>query len=279
MWCDNRFGICLGLPDHFKFFQGYFVFQRDMVGYFHTCVGVRNGSETGIYTPGNWIKNQKFLENLKSASWFRWIDLILVTFMALTLHKSQLHCSGVMQWWACSPLMSTPSSGDSNVTKLASALSYCYRCCVTITRQPIFKGSLQVTIVNALFRMWLLTSDIFDRWCSDTVTQWRSQPKNFWRTKFWGGTKCLVLGEQQYFLWDTASQSAKWLLVQKFRGAWPPSYACAVTADNGKTRCFMLWEKKHECYGKKYLFIWLVGQDTFPHLATSEMPTWVRPWM
>ena len=33
------------------------------------------------------------------------------------------------------------------------------------------------------------------------------------------------------------------------------------------------------CYGKKYLFIWLVGQDTFPHLATSEMPTWVRPWM
>jgi len=33
------------------------------------------------------------------------------------------------------------------------------------------------------------------------------------------------------------------------------------------------------CYGKKYLFIWLVGQDTFPHLATSKMPTWVRPWM
>jgi len=33
------------------------------------------------------------------------------------------------------------------------------------------------------------------------------------------------------------------------------------------------------CYGKKYLFIWLVGQDTFPHLATSEMSTWVRPWM
>ena len=40
-------------------------------------------------------------------------------------------------------------------------------------------------------------------------------------------------------------------------------------------------ECKHlgRCYGKKYLFIWLVGQDTFPHLATSEMPTWVHPWM
>jgi len=31
----------------------------------------------------------------------------------------------------------------------------------------IFKGSLQVAIVNAFFRMWLLTSDIFGRWCSD----------------------------------------------------------------------------------------------------------------
>jgi len=25
----------LGLPDHFIFFQGHFVFQRDTVGYFH----------------------------------------------------------------------------------------------------------------------------------------------------------------------------------------------------------------------------------------------------
>ena len=30
--------------------------------------------------------------------------------------------------------------------------------CVTITWQQIFKGSLQVTIVNVLFHMWLLTS-------------------------------------------------------------------------------------------------------------------------
>jgi len=45
--------------------------------------------------------------------------------MAPTRHKSQLHCSGVMQWWACSSLVSTPSSADSNVTKLASALFYC----------------------------------------------------------------------------------------------------------------------------------------------------------
>jgi len=27
---------------------------------------------------------------------------------ALRLHMSQIHCSGVMQWWACSSLMSAP---------------------------------------------------------------------------------------------------------------------------------------------------------------------------
>jgi len=27
-------GAPLGLPDHLKFFQGHFVFQRDTVGYF-----------------------------------------------------------------------------------------------------------------------------------------------------------------------------------------------------------------------------------------------------
>jgi len=48
-------------------------------------------------------------------------------------------------------------------------------------------GLLQVTIVHALFRMWLLTSDIFDRWCSDTVTEWRSKPKIFFGAKNFAG--------------------------------------------------------------------------------------------
>jgi len=42
--------------------------------------------------------------------------------------------------------LSTPSRADSNAAKLASALFYC---CVTITWRRIFKGFLQVTIVNA----------------------------------------------------------------------------------------------------------------------------------
>jgi len=56
--------------------------------------------------------------------------------MALTLHKIQLNYSGVMQWWASGSLIPTPFSYD----------SWC------------------------VFLMWLLTSDILGRWCSETVT-------------------------------------------------------------------------------------------------------------
>jgi len=61
------YSLSAGLPDHMKFFQGHFVFQRDRVGFFHTFMGVRRRGETDICPPGNWTKNQKFLENLKSA--------------------------------------------------------------------------------------------------------------------------------------------------------------------------------------------------------------------
>jgi len=38
-----------------------------------------------------------------------------------------------------------------------------------------------------------------------------------------GGAKCLILGEKHYFLWDTASQSTKWLDILKCLGTWPPA--------------------------------------------------------
>jgi len=59
--------------------------------------------------------------------------------------------------------------------------------------------------------------------------QWRSQPKIcILRGKNFGGPKCLILGEQQYFVWDTASQSTKLLYVLNIWGVWPlgpPGYA------------------------------------------------------
>jgi len=82
--------------------------------------------------------------------------------MALTLRKSQLHCSGVMKWWAWSSLMTTPSSAESRFIceRIVLLLPF-----VATTWQRIPK----VTIVIAYFCMWLLTSDIFGRWCSEAV--------------------------------------------------------------------------------------------------------------
>jgi len=35
------------------------------------------------------------------------------------------------------------------------------------------------------------------------INQWHSQPK------IWGGAKCMILGEQHYFVWKNAFQSTK----------------------------------------------------------------------
>jgi len=44
--------------------------------------------------------------------------------MTLTLQKSQVHYSGVMQWWDCSSLMSAPWPAEKQVSKLESRLFY-----------------------------------------------------------------------------------------------------------------------------------------------------------
>jgi len=125
--------------------------------------------------PWNWTKNKKNLENLKPGSWFRLSVLIRATtfhlpFVTRTLHKSQLHCSGVMQWWACSSLMPTLASADSNVTKRASAL-FCY--CSLLRNHnmaTIFSKKLsffcwrtefdRLGIFRYLYRYWSLSANI-----------------------------------------------------------------------------------------------------------------------
>jgi len=147
------------------------------------------GSKTGICpTPGNWDWEPKIfwkseVSILIPINWFNSCKNTLFTGMALTLHKSQLHYSGVMQWRACSSLMSTPSFALT-LRNLRAHCSTVVLCCVTITWQRFFKGSLQVTIVSAFCRMWLLTSDIFGRWCSETVNADN------------GKTRCFVLCER-----------------------------------------------------------------------------------
>jgi len=51
--------------------------------------------------------------------------------------------------------------------------------------------------------------------------QWCSQPKIFGDPKIWVEEEFLILGKQQYFVWDTASQSTKWRDILKIGGAWP----------------------------------------------------------
>ena len=81
---------------------------------------------------------------------------------------------------------------------------------------------LRFTIVNALFCMWLLTSDIFDRWCNDTVTQWGSQPKIFLGDQKIAGAKMFDFRRATVFFWNTASQSKKWLFILKVLGVRGP---------------------------------------------------------
>ena len=64
----------------------------------------RGGGKMGISPPENWdYKNQKFRENRKSVAKFRLIDVIL---LICRYDTHTVRCSGVMQWWACSSVMS-----------------------------------------------------------------------------------------------------------------------------------------------------------------------------
>jgi len=59
------------------------------------------------------IMNQTFLEKpevgiLIPIYWFDSCNDSFFAGMKLTLHKSQVHSCRVMQWWACSSLMSPP---------------------------------------------------------------------------------------------------------------------------------------------------------------------------
>jgi len=71
--------------------------------------------------------------------------------MTLTLHKSQVHCSGVMQWRACISLHSLACRGRlQNFRAVCSSIGLY---CVTIIWQQILKARLQVTVVGVLLHV------------------------------------------------------------------------------------------------------------------------------
>jgi len=92
-------------------------------------MGVRRGGQNGHFPPLEiGTKKEKFLEkreisSLILISWVNSCNGSLFADMTLTLHKSQLHCFGNMQLWACSslhPLLCL----QRQVAKLASELFY-----------------------------------------------------------------------------------------------------------------------------------------------------------
>ena len=75
--------------------------------------------------------------------------------MTLTLHNSQVYCSG-----SCSGELAVHSGQLLSVAKLGSEFYGVGLYCATraaITRQQIFKGSIQVTIVGVYCMLFLNT--------------------------------------------------------------------------------------------------------------------------
>ena len=79
--------------------------------------------------PGNCFQEQKFAktrsQQLDSNYWFNTCNDSLLTGLTITLHKNQVHCSGVMQWWVWSSPMSAALPPEQGA-KLASRLFYCW---------------------------------------------------------------------------------------------------------------------------------------------------------
>ena len=94
-------------------------------------MSVRRGRKTGICPLEIRIKNQQiFLEKtevgiLIPIDWFDSCNDSFIAGFKLTLHKSQVHSYSVMQWWACSSLMSPPLHAEV-VAKVASGLFCCW---------------------------------------------------------------------------------------------------------------------------------------------------------
>jgi len=158
---QSRVPAQVGLPDHLKFFQGHFVFQWDIVSYYP---GRTQGEKRTFFPPmGIGTKKQKCVEDLKPASWFRLIELILPIKLCLPVWHSHYARASftVLVWWACSSLTTTPSAGSR--CNLRAHCSTVALCSVTTTWQRISKVTIviacdcwpQISSAGDAARQWL----------------------------------------------------------------------------------------------------------------------------
>ena len=110
----------------------------------------RNPEITSFYFPNNW-----------------WYDSLFAS-KTLTLHKRQVHYSGVMQWWVCSSLM-RPLLPAKAGTKVANGLLYCWsllrnnNMATNLQRLASCYGSRRFAC------MWLLNTDFLS---GNATRQW-----------------------------------------------------------------------------------------------------------
>ena len=87
-------------------------------------MGVRRGGKNGH---GSWdqaeVSRKPEVSSLIVINWSNSCKCSLITGMTLTLHKNQVHCSGIMRWWAYSS-QNLPLCLQKQIAKLVSALFY-----------------------------------------------------------------------------------------------------------------------------------------------------------
>jgi len=115
--------------------------------YFMVTVRASAGGK-GYFPLGNWNFGPKFSRKHEVSSSIPITSLnfcndSLFPAITLILHKSQVHCLGVMQQWVCSSLMSATLHGQT-----WSCIICCWSLLRSIIWQQIFRGLLQVTIVG-----------------------------------------------------------------------------------------------------------------------------------
>ena len=127
--------------------------------------------------PNSDQKTAKLKKNYMSFKWLLRVLILAMTVyfpMTLALHKSQVHCVGNTQLWACS-LLNPLLCLQRQVAKLASELFFHWPLLRTITWWQICEDALQATVVCVLPRV-TIERRYLGRWCSKTVTADSGKP-------------------------------------------------------------------------------------------------------
>ena len=119
-------------------------------------MGVHRGGAKWAFTPRwklRWrtkISRKPKVSSIILTNWFKSSNYSLFAGMTLTLHKSQVHCSGVMQWWACSSLIHCFFACRGRLPNLRADCSTVDLHWVTNTAKILTSASAPVAVADVL---------------------------------------------------------------------------------------------------------------------------------